>query len=68
MRSPGAAGAARMLLHVAEGVLLRLLLRVDPVALAALLAVVFVWVPWPGVSSTVPHKSYAPCDSLLISG
>ena len=58
-RSPDAAGAARMLLlHVAEGVLLWLLLRVDPVSLTVLLAVVFVRVPWPRASSTVPRRFY----------
>ena len=48
--------------------LLRLLLRVDPVLLAALLVVALVRVLGPGVSSTVPHRFYAPCDSPLTGG
>ena len=48
-------------------VLLRLPVRVRPVSLVMLLvavsALVRVRVWWPGVSSTAPRRSCAPCDS-----
>ena len=66
MRSLGAADVAHtLLLHVAGVALLRLLLWVDLVSLVDLSVVVRVQVLRPGVSSTAPRRSCAPCDSPL---
>ena len=64
--SPVVAGAARtLLLHVAEVVLLRLLLQLDLVSPIGLWVAVRVQVRvrWPRVSLTVPRRFCAPCDN-----
>ena len=70
---PGAGGVARVrLLPAAEGVLLRLLLRLGPVLLTGLFvagsARVRARVQWLGVFSTAPHRSCVPCDSPSAGG